>query len=400
MSRPVRILQVCAIDTTAWLLLRPQLEAMRDRGWEVTVACSEGPNLARLRERGIATEPVAIARSSDVRSHLRSVLALLRVIHKGRFDVVHVHTPVASLVGRLAARLARVPLVIYTAHGFYFHDEMAPAQRWRHVWLERTFGRMTDHLFTQSAEDAQTAVDEGIMPAGTVTVIGNGVKLEAFEQPPEGQPEAWRARFSISPETFVVGIVGRAVEEKGFREYFQAAKLLAERHPGRFAFLVVGGGVEGDRDGFQAEMAAFVAEPPLAGCVHFTGFTEEIPALMNAMDVFVLPSYREGMPRSIIEAMGAGKPVVATDIRGCREEVVEGETGFLIPLRDASALADRIERLAADPGLRARMGEAGRSRARAHFHENDVIARLNGGIAALLQARGLALADDVLTGTR
>ncbi|HEY9721590.1 MAG TPA: glycosyltransferase family 4 protein [Oscillatoriaceae cyanobacterium] len=388
MSRPLKILQVCAIDSTAWILLRNQMAAMRDRGWEVHVACADGANLPRLREDGFVTHPIPIARSTNALSHARATLQLAKLIRAERFDVVHVHTPVASLIGRMAAKLAGVPLTVYTAHGFYFHEHMTPAQRGRHVWLERTFGRMTDHLFTQSAEDARTAVEMGIMREGDVTVISNGVLLERFQQVSPAEVAAWRQKLSIPDGLTLVGTVGRVVEEKGYREFFEAAATLV-RARDDVGFLVVGSAIQGDRDDFQSEIAGMLGDSRLASRVFFSGFSEDIPALMNLMDVFVLPSYREGMPRSIIEAMAAGRPVVATDIRGCREEVVEGETGYLIPVRDAAALAERIDRLLDDPALRARLGEAGRARAEALFHENMVIERLLGRLEALAQSRGL-----------
>lgn len=379
----MKILKVCAIDSTAWILLRNQMLAMRDRGWEVHLACSDGPNMPRLREDGFATHAIPIARNTDLASHLKAILALTRLIRQQRFDVVHVHTPVASLIGRVAAKLAGVPLVVYTAHGFYFHDEMPGPQRTRHVLLERAFGKLTDHLFTQSAEDAETAVREGIMPAGAVTAIGNGVLIERFQAVPPAEVAGWRERLGLPESALVVGIVGRVVEEKGYREYFEAAKAVLEKHPD-VAFVVVGSAIAGDRDTFQEQIAQLLdADPQLKARVFFTGFTEEIPALMNLMDIFTLPSYREGMPRSIIEAMAAGKPVVATNIRGCREEVVDGETGYLVPLKDAATLADRLKRLIEDPELRARQGEAGRKRAEAMFHEHMVIERLLSKLAML-----------------
>ncbi|MFP5504126.1 MAG: glycosyltransferase family 4 protein, partial [Candidatus Sericytochromatia bacterium] len=293
------------------------------------------------------------------------------------------HTPVASLIGRVAAKLAGVPLVVYTAHGFYFHDEMPGPQRTRHVLLERAFGQLTDHLFTQSAEDAETAVREGIMPGGAVTAIGNGVLIERFQNVAPAEVAAWREKLGLPEGALVVGIVGRVVEEKGYREYFEAAKAVIAKHP-ETAFVVVGSAIAGDRDTFQEQIAQLLdADPQLKARVFFTGFTEEIPQLMNLMDIFTLPSYREGMPRSIIEAMAAGKPVVATNIRGCREEVVDGETGYLVPLKDAAALADRLMRLIEAPELRARQGEAGRKRAEAMFHEHMVIERLLSKLEAM-----------------
>jgi glycosyltransferase involved in cell wall biosynthesis len=380
--RAPKILLVCAIDSSAWLLLRGLMQAMLARGWEVHVACSDGPNLARLEALGVRTHAVAIARNLDPRAHLRSVLALVPLMRRERFDLVHVHTPIAAMVGRVAARLAGVPVVVYTAHGFYFHERMPAGKRRAHVWLERLLGKLTDFLFTVSGEDAQTAVAEGIMPAERVQFVANGIDIPRFRDVPAADLARWRAQLGLDDQ-LVIGFVGRLVEEKGIRELVLAFRQLLETRRD-LALVLVGSTLAGDRDDFGQELAAMLEDPLLRAHVHFTGFTEDIAPLMKLMDVFVLPSYREGMPLSILEAMAAGRAVVATDIRGCREEVVEGETGFLVPVGDAETLAARLETLAADPALRERMGQAGLQRVAAHFEEHAVNAAICDRLATLL----------------
>jgi glycosyltransferase involved in cell wall biosynthesis len=313
-------------------------------------------------------------------------------MRRGSFDIVHVHTPVASLVGRLAAHLARVPLVVYTAHGFYFHEHMPAGRKAMHIALERRFGRYTDFLFTQSAEDAATAIREHIMPPSRVLAIGNGVPLDAFEGVSPEAIAQCRKHLSLDATAVVVGIVGRLVEEKGYGEFFAAASLLARENQGVY-FLVVGDVVKGDRTPFKDRITERLrGDAVLRQRVRFIQHTDDIPTIMRVIDIFVLPSHREGMPRSIIEAMAAGKPVVATNIRGCREEVVDAETGYLVPVRDAAALADRIRRLLADPSLRRTQGRAGRRRAEALFSEAGVVGRLVAALEGLLRERGYAVA--------
>lgn len=382
--RAPKILLVCAIDSSAWLLLRGLMQAMLARGWEVHVACSDGPNLARLEALGVRTHGVAIARNLDPRAHLRSILALVPLMRRERFDLVHVHTPIAAMVGRVAARLAGVPRVVYTAHGFYFHERMPARKRWAHVWLERLLGRLTDLLFTVSGEDARTAVAEGIMPAGRVQFVANGVDIPRFRDVAPADVARWRARLGIPDAWPVIGFVGRLVEEKGIRELLEAfGQLLATRPD--LALVIVGSTLAGDRDDFGQELARRLEDPVLKARVFFTGFTEEIAPLMALMDVFVLPSYREGMPLSILEAMAAGRAVVATDIRGCREEVVDGETGYLVPVGDAGRLAGRLEALLADGELRRRMGEAGLARVERSFDERAINQAITDRLAILLQ---------------
>jgi glycosyltransferase involved in cell wall biosynthesis len=383
-NRP-KVLVVCAVDTTAWVLLGTQIRAIRERGWEVSVACTDGPMLRRLAAEGIPTYPVHISRAIAPMTNLLAVVRLYRVIRARRFDIVHVHTPVASLVGRLAARLAGVPLILYTAHGFYFHEHMNPRARSLHIRIERLFGRCTDFLFTQSAEDAATAIAERIMPASKVEAIGNGVVISDFANVPRSAVEGWRERLKLPGDSIVIGTVGRLVREKGYREFFEAASRVAASHPSAM-FVVVGDVAKGDRDPFSATIVEMLAsDPNLRDRVRFAGFTEDVPPLIQLMDIFVLASYREGMPRSIIEAMAAGKPIVASDIRGCREEVINGVTGFLVPVRDAAALANRIEVLVADPDLRREQGFAGRLRAQRLFDESRVIERLMERIDELLE---------------
>ena len=387
-SSGTTVLVVCAIDSTAWLLLRPQIRAMRDRGWIVTVACTDGPMLRRFLDEGISIYPVRISRSIAPITNLLATLKLYRFLRRQRFDVVHVHTPVASLVGRLAAWAARVPLILYTAHGFYFHENMNPRARWLYIQLERLFGHLTDFLFTQSREDAVTAVAVGIMPADRVEAIGNGVPTRDFADVPTSAVAEMRALFDMPVHSIVVGTIGRLVKEKGYRELMRAANEVLQSFPST-VFVIAGDVLTGERDPFVKEIAhAIAVEPNLRGAVRLVGFVSNVPAFMNALDVFVLASYREGMPRSVIEAMAAGKPVVATDIRGCREEVVDGVTGFLVPVRDADSLADRIRTLVTSPDLRDSQGRAGQLRAHNQFDESSVINRLLSRIDGLLAQHG------------
>ena len=249
-----KVLVVCAVDTTAWFLLGNQMRAMRERGWDVSVACTYGPMLRRLAGEGIHTHPIKISRSVAPVTNLLAVIRLYRLLRKNRFDVVHVHTPIASLVGRLAARLAGARLTLYTAHGFYFHEHMNPRVRAFHIAVERLFGRWTDFLFTQSAEDAATAIAERIVPAALVEAIGNGVVISNFANVPEAEVQGWREKLEMPRESVVIGTVGRLVAEKGYREFFHAAGLVAGSNPS-VVFLVVGDVVKGDRDPFSATIA-------------------------------------------------------------------------------------------------------------------------------------------------
>jgi len=168
----------------------------------------------------------------------------------------------------------------------------------------------------------------------------------------------------------VIVMTGRLVAEKGYPELFRAMAGL-DAH-----LWVAGDRLASDHaDAIDAALARLEADPSLKARVHLLGQRDDIADLLRAADIFTLPSHREGMPRSIIEAMMTGLPVVATDIRGCREEVIDGETGVLVPVDDPTRLREALARLAGDPDLRRNMGDAGRDRALALYDETRVIAR-------------------------
>lgn len=382
----MKVCQLCAVDFTLKKFLLPLIDGMRAAGWEVTAVCSDGTFIPTLHAQGYSIVTLPIPRSANPFAALRTILSLMRLFRRERFDVLHAHTPVAALLGRIAARLAGVPVVIYTAHGFYFHDEMPVLKRRAHIVLEWLGGRLTDYLFTQSAEDADTAIRHGIMCAERVLAIGNGVNVARFD-PSKQDRAAARETLGIPAHVLVIGIVGRLVREKGYAEFLLAAEMIGAQYP-EVHFLVVGERLASDHNApIDQELAR--ARQVLGPRLILAGMREDIPVMLAAMDIFCLPSYREGMPRTIIEAMMMGKPVVATDIRGAREEVMREQTGLLVPTRNPTALAQAFARLLDDLAMRERMGQAGRERAMALYDEQAIVAAQIAKMRELAQLKGI-----------
>ncbi len=356
----MKVCQLCAVDFTLHHFLLPLIRGIEAAGHEVVAVCAEGPLLDGVRAAGPRVETVPFSRNLDLINHLRTYLRLVALFRRERFDLVHVHTPVAGIIGRLAARHAGVPRIIYTAHGFYFHARMPWFKRAPFIALEWLAGRVTDMLFTQAAEDAHTARRLGLCRGGVIEAIGNGADPAVFHP----------ATDAGGGDGVTILMVGRLVAEKGYVELFEAMR-------GVDAHLwVVGERLPSDHAGAIDEaMEAARRDPALAPRVRFLGRRDDMAEIMRSVDIFVLPSHREGMPRTIIEAMLSGLPVVATDIRGCNEEVAAGETGLLVPVGDAAALAAALTRRVGDAALRARLGAAGRDRAVALYDESKVVAR-------------------------
>lgn len=386
MTGRLKVCEIASVDSVMKWFVLPLIDEMVRRGWDVTGVCAPGDEVAGLRGRGYSITTVPISRTFNVISHAKSVIELVSLFRKEKFDLVHVHTPIGALVGRLAASIAGVPRVIYTAHGFYFHDEMTPIKRWAHIGLEWALGRITDFLFTVSEEDARDAVRLGIMPAHQTMAAGNGVSPLRFNVELPGRRPEIRRSLRIPEDAYVVGFVGRMVREKGVVDLLEAIKLLRSDQPVEIFLLLVGDRLPSDHDD-DIDRELRDGALSLGNKLVRTGSSDDVPGMLAAMDVFCLPSYREGLPMTILEAMMMRLPVVATRIRGCREAVIDGVTGILVRPGDIDGLAAAFGKLIDNPDLSSRMGIEGRSRALALYDLEKVINRQVDRIEDLLLPR-------------
>lgn len=372
----IKVCQVCAVEFTYRKFMAPLALALTQQGYRVHAAFTpEHPGSPQALQalEPVVCHPVAIARSASPLALARSIWHLFHLFRRERFTVVHVHTPVAAIAARLAAALARVPLVFYTAHGFYFHDRMPRLQRWFHIGLEALLAPLTTELFTVSSEDAAFARRLRFKPAAHIHAIGNGIDPGRFLPPTPEQRRHQRHRFGLDDEAVVIGIVARLVAEKGYGELCEAFSLLAPRYP-ELQLLLCGSRLASDHAGAVDQLVQDL-QRRFPGRVVCTGGLDDPEAAYQAMDLFCLPSWREGLPYTVIEAMLSALPVVATAIRGCREQVVPDVTGLLVPPAQVLPLAAALERLLGDPDRRRSWGAAGRARALELYDQSVVLER-------------------------
>jgi glycosyltransferase involved in cell wall biosynthesis len=365
-----RLLHVATTDISLELLLGPQLRAFRDAGYEVHTASAPGPFVAGLTAEGISHHPLRHATRAFALGHDAAAPAeLYRLFRRLRPDIVHTHNPKPGVYGRMAARAARVPLVVNTQHGLYAQPTDRRSRRLPVYAMERLAAACSDVELVQNPEDLETLARLGV-PRQKLRLLGNGVDLDRFRPPSAGLRETVRAELGVRDGQVVVGAVGRLVWEKGYAELFAAARRLLARRPD--LVVVVAGPFDADKGDplTSADVAAAEADG-----VRFLGHRHDPERLYGAFDIYVLASHREGFPRSAMEAAATAIPIVATDVRGCREVVDDGRTGLLVPARDAAALEDAIGRLADDGGARRRFGEAAAAKARDEFDQRRVIAR-------------------------
>lgn len=344
-------------------------------GWNVAVAAPPGPWVDRVAALGcrVVTYPLD-RRGLNPFAEARSLAALVRLYRDLRPTVAHHFTIKPNLYGILAARLAGVPVVVATVTGlgFIWTDGGLKARVLRAV-LGRVYRwvlQMADAVVYLNEEDRQT-----LGGRRTVVIPGEGIDLREFS--PEAvsaeRQAALRAELGLAKDAPVVLMVGRMLWHKGVREFVEAARQVRQRFPSA-TFLLVGPSDAGNPARVPpAALRAWEAE----GVVRYLGARTDVRDLMAIADIVVLPTYyREGLPRVLLEAAAMGKPLVATDVPGCREVVQPGENGFLVPPRDPVALAEAIVRLLADPALRAQFGLAGRRLAEERFSDRIVVAQV------------------------
>ena len=366
----MKICQICAVDFTLKTFLLPLIDAQLADGNEVISVCSDGKHIQGMLEKGYKIKTIQISRNMNIISHIKSTYKIFKFLKENRFDIVHVHTPVAAMIGRLAAFFARIPLVVYTAHGFYFHEDMTPIKKYFFISLEILFGFITSLLFTQSLEDTKSAIYYNILSKDKVFTIGNGVDLKRFN-PENIKSSNIRNLLNIPSDAFVIGMISRLVKEKGVEEFLQAAEKIYNENNNCYFLLI--GEFQSHDHAEGVEVALKLAQNKLRGNLILTGYRSDIPELMNIMDLYVLPSWREGMPRSIIEAMAMSLPVLATDIRGSREEVIPNKTGWLVPVKSPERLTEGMILFIKNPEWGKKLGFNGRKRVLSHYDEQKVV---------------------------
>lgn len=355
----------------------PVALAAQQAGYEVHVATMDGPAVADIQALGMTHHAIPMTRSGKhPLQELGTLLALIRLFRHLRPQIVHLVTIKPVLYGGIAARLTRVPGMVaaISGLGFVFLSNSLKMKLVRAVvarLYRLALGHPNSRVIFQNASDRDLLKSLGaVRDAQVVMIRGAGVDLNEYRAQPE--PPA---------PPVVVTMVARLLRDKGVQEFVQAARLLRER--GLLVTMQLVGGVDAGNpaSATQDEVDAWQQE----GCVRALGERSDVAALYAASHIAVLPSYREGLPKSLIEAAACARAVVTTDVPGCRDAIEPGETGLLVPVRDVQALADAIARLAEDPALRQSMGTAGRALAEREFNI-DRVARIHVEIYDALSA--------------
>lgn len=386
----VRVLHVCTIALTAHAFIAPLAKYLHHHGYEVAIACSTGaqpdaPDDLRGREvSGARMYNIPIARTVRLVQDVVAILKLWGLIRRLRPHIVHTQTSKAGVVGRLAACLAGTPIVIHTAHAFPFHSQLPPAVRWCYIVIERWMARLTDLIIVDTESVRSDGLREHVVNAQEKLVtVPMGLDLQKFS-PSKSGPGNLRAALGVRPQSLVVGTVARLVPDKGIDCFLEmAARILAVRNDVQF-FIVGDGPIRGTLQQRACELG-------IAPHIVFLGHRDDVRDLMEAMDVFVLPTKREGFGVVFAEAMAMGKATVGSRIGPVAEVVEDGVTGYLVPPDDVQGFAERVLGLLADEKKRLDFGTAGRRRVERYFNETRMCDSIEGHYRHLLETRNVCV---------
>jgi glycosyltransferase involved in cell wall biosynthesis len=364
-QRP-KLIHLTTVDMTLELLLGPQLEAFAEAGYDVIGVSAPGPFVERIEARGVRHIPLTSStRDMSIAADLKSAAEFAGIVRRERPEIVHTHNPKPGVYGRVVARALRVPAVVNTTHGLYATPDDPLPKRAVVYGLERIAASFSHAELLQNPEDLPVLRSLRIAQR-KLTVFGNGVDLNRFRPQPEVRA-AVRHELGLAEDAVVIGAVGRLVFEKGYAELFAAWPGVRAAVPN--AELLVIGGADPEKSDALDQAALDAAA---AAGVRLLGMRSDVERLYQAMDVYVLASYREGFPRSAMEAAACGLPLVATNIRGCRQVIEDGVTGRLVPARAVAPLQEAlIESASAD--VRAGWGAASLRKARAEFDQQHQI---------------------------
>lgn len=333
-------------------------EAGRRAGWRVDLLATDPFTMEAARQRGLGVVDLDVIRR-DIRPvrDLEGLWRLRSFLRNAGYDLVHTHTSKAGFVGRIAATLAGVPLIVHTMHGFAIHEDSPAVARIAYGWLEKIAAGCCHRIVTVSHFHRRWALELGIAAGSKLSAIPNGVP----EPAPAADRAETRSRLGLADGDVAILSNSRLAAQKGLEDLLRAATLLEGKLAERVTILLAGDGP------LRPALERMARRLGADRNVRFLGFRSDMPGLLAAADIVALPSLREGLSIALLEAMAAGKPVVVTNIGSIQEATRNGECAILVPVRSARALAAAFTQLMSDPAYAARLGQRGRQIYQQHY---------------------------------
>jgi len=336
-----KILHICNSSFYLKNFLQSHINDLIKNNYEVHVICNMDNKKLKFNKR-IKLHDVKFPQSFSPISFLKSIIEVNKIVRKFNFNCVISHNRNSSVVGRIATYFSKVPLNVYFAHGFYFHDDQNFISFYLSVQIERFLQKITTYTLSQSKEDMELMIKKNYISKKKIIYVGNGIDNLKFKY--LGNKIKLKKKIGLSNNSFVIAGVGRLVKGKGFQDLIEAFYKINKKHKNCY-LLIIGGVLSHDISKYEKKIIDRIKKLQIEKKVILTGMIDNVYEYLNCSDIYVLSSFREGVSRSMLEAMSCKIPVISTKIRGSREIIKNLKNGILYEKSDISQLEYEILRL-------------------------------------------------------
>ena len=374
-TKKIKICCVVSSDITLRFMLLGQLNFLLKQEYDVYAVCSDGEHLKYIEGQGIKVKKIKFKRKIFTPiSDIKAFVSLYFYFRKEKFSVVHVHTLKPEFYGQIAAKLAGVPVILNTLHGFDFAEDDISIKKSLFLFIEKIAAKCSTRIFVIGKHIIKRAIKEKIGKIELFKYLGRDIDTDRFD--PDKFSESFiiqkKKELGISSDKKIIGIVARLVVEKGYLNLFEAFRVIVKKHP-NILLLVIGQHEPEKRDAISLDI---VKKYEIEKNVVFLGERIDIEELYFLMDIFVLPTHREGLGAAILEASSMQKPVIVGDIGGCPETIDNGITGILVPVKNTEKLIEAIDSILDNPQIGKEMGRRGREKIVKEFRKEIIFERL------------------------
>ena len=345
----MKILYVTTLSSTINAFLIPHINMLKSKGYKVDCACSINKEINKDElDKDVNIYEISFKRNPIHPSNIKALKELIKLQSENQYDVIHVHTPTAGVYGRLLKIKFPTLKTIYTVHGFHFYDG-APKLNWLIYYpIEYIMAKFTDVIITMNSEDYKRSKKFNVK--NTFKINGVGIDLSKYNLG-NFKKNLIREKLNLKDDDFIIVMIAEVNKNKNHKQMIDAIELLKNKGIDNIKVLCAGDGV------LFNEVKKYIAQKNLQDNIYMLGFRSDINELIVSSDIGILMSYREGLPRNIMELMACSKPVIGTNIRGINDLIVIGENGFLVDINDSEETAKCIKLLYDDRGLLKSMGE-------------------------------------------
>ena len=377
----IKICHVASSSITPKFMIADKLRFLQKKGYEVSVVCSPGKWVKDIEREGIKVKTIKIKRKISPLSDLVAIFKLYSHFKHERFDIIHTHTPKPDFLGQITAWLARTPIIINTIHGFNFVEGDTSLKQRMFLSLQRLSGKCSDLVFSISSFVTETAVKQRIVRREIIEYLGRDIDTERFNPRlfDEGFINKKKKELKITGMT--IGIVARLVADKGFYELFESFREILKEYPDLKLIIIGPDELEKKNRISMDDVKRFGIEDN----VIFLGERTDVEEIYPLMDIFVLPTHREGLGAAILEASAMEIPVIVSNTGGCPEAVDDNRTGILVPVKDVISLTKAMRYLLENREVRLKMGKAGRKKILAEYRKDIVLKRMNDNYERLIE---------------